>query len=205
MGTSNFYYRNASKVFAIGLNYEQPILDEDGNETDENENVSCESFEYEEQIENVKYHMEENKGKFHFSDYEQKSQLDNRNFCASYVGSLSANKNFGDVNIDVQINAFSRAGYYEGACLDWELCVNVDGNGNDSDDIEDVTYFVENTSSRNMNDGMLKIQAKNAQKWANKISDELIAAVEKSFEISSTCFVRVATFSNGETIYQKCE
>ncbi len=203
MSTNNFYYRNASKVFAIGLDYEQPMLDDDGNETDENENVSCESWEYEEQIENVQYHMEQNKGKFTYSDYEQKSQLDNRNFCASFVGSLSIAKNFGDVNVDVQLNCFSRAGYYEGACLDWELNINVDGN--DSDDIDDVTYFVENTSSYNMNEGMLKIQAKNAQKWANKIKDELIAAVEKSFENSSTCFVRVATFSNGETIYQKCE
>lgn len=193
MATNNFYYRNASKVFAIGLDYEN----EDG------ENVSCDEFEYDMEIENVQYHMDENKGKFHYSEYERKSQLDNRNFCARYIASLTANKKIGDIDIEIEINAFSRAGYYEGACLDWELNINVDGN--DSDDIDDVTYFVENTSSRNMNEGMLKIQAKNAQKWANKVKDELVALVEKSFENSSTCFVRVATFSNGETIYKKCE
>jgi hypothetical protein len=205
MSTGNFYYKNASKVFAIGLSYEQPILDEDGNETDENESVSCDEFQYQEQIANVQYHMEENKGKFSYSDYEQKSQSDNRNFSARFVGSLSASKYFGDVNIDIQINAFSRSGYYEGACLDWELCVNVDSTS--YEDVDEIEYDFENgyVRSNNMNEGMLKIQAKNAQKWANKVKAELIEAVEKAFEKSSTCFVRVATFSNGETIYQKCE
>lgn len=205
MGTSNFYYRNASKVFAICLDYEQPILDEDGNETDENETVSCSEIEYSEQIENVQYHMQENKGVFSYSESEINSQFDNRNFCARFVGSLSANKKFGDVYVDIQINAFSRAGYYEGACLDWELSIDVDQYNYDN--IEDVLSDLKdcNITSYTMNVGMVKIQSKNIQKWLIKVKDELVKLVEKSFENASTCFVRVGTFSNGETIYRKCE
>lgn len=204
MGTSNFYYRNASKVFAIGLDYEKNVIDEDGNETNETENVSCESYEYEEQIENVQYNLQENKGKFSYSEYETKSQSDNRNFSASFIASLSTNKSFGDVNVEVEINCFSRSGYYEGACLDWELNINVDGTT--EDDVDCIqSCFVDRYTYSDMNAGLLKIQGKNAQKWANKIKNEIVEVVEKSFELSSTCFVRLATFSNGETIYQKCE
>lgn len=204
MGTSNFYYRNASKVFAIGLDYETNVIDEDGNETDEMKTVSCESYEYDEQIENVKYHLEENKGKFSYSECETKSQSDNRNFEASFIASLSTNKSFGDVNVEVEINCFSRSGYYEGACLDWELNINVDGTT--EDDVEGIqSCFIDGYTYSDMNAGLLKIQGKNAQKWANKIKNEIVEVVEKSFELSSTCFVRLATFSNGETIYQKCE
>lgn len=195
MSTSNFYYKNASKVFAIGLDYEN----------EEGENVSCDEYEYIEQIENVQYNMELNKGEFYYNETDRNSQTNNRNFEASFIGSLSVSKNFGDVNVDVQINAFSRAGYYEGACLDWELELNVDSYSDD--DIEGVSYAFEHgyLCSDNMNAGMLKIQAKNAQKWAKKAMNEIVELIEKSFEKSSTCFVRVATFSNGETIYKKCE
>ena len=195
MGTSNFYYRNASKVFAIALDYQN----------EEGENVSCDEYEYDEQIENVQYYLDENKGDFSYSESERNSQYGNRNFNASFIGSLSTSKKFGDVDVDVQINCFSRAGYYEGACLDWEVELKVDSYSDD--DINGVSYAFENgyLYSDNMNAGMMKIQAKNAQKWANKAKDALVEVVEKCFEKSSTCFVRLGTFSNGETVYRKCE
>ena len=202
MATSNFYYKNASKVFAIGLDYERPILDDDYNETEENEIVSCDEFEYKMQIENIQEQLKENKGIFDYSEYEKNSQLDNRNFSASYIGTLSISKNFGDNNVEVNINCFSRAGYYEGACLDFETEIIMDNY--ETDNTEDVEDGFEYSNYFDINKGMGKIQARNAQKWANKIHSLMVETVEKTFENCSTCFKKVATFSNGETIYEKC-
>jgi len=175
MATSNFYYVNASKVFAIGL--------------------GCETEECEDIIENVKYILEENKGKFSYSENERESQNDSRNFSAHFIGSLSTNKNFGDV--DIQINCFYRIGYYDGACLDWELELTVNG-----DDTEDIESSFENVYS-DLNVGMLKIQGNNASKWSKKVIDQLSETVETVFANCSTTMVKVATFSNGETIYKE--
>ena len=43
MGTSNFYNKNASRVYVVLESYESPILDENGDETDELETVCPDS------------------------------------------------------------------------------------------------------------------------------------------------------------------
>ncbi len=205
MGTSNFYYRNASKVYAIGLDYEQPIFDEDGNETDEVETVSCESFEYDNQCDYIFELLKEFHGKNGFDIFqnERRSRYDNRSFSALYIGTISKQKWFGDVNIDIEINCFSRCGYYEGACLDWEIVLDLGGIEYEHkyEDVRDV--FVNSVYSK-MNNGMLSIQGGNAQKWVDKAIDSMVEIVENCFTKGSTTFQRVATFSNGETIYEKC-
>ena len=207
MGTSNFYYRNASKVFAIGLDYEQPILDEDGNETDEMESVSCETWEYDEQRDYIFELLKEFHGKNGFDVFqnERRSQLDNSNFSAGYIATISKQKYFGDVNCDVEINCFYRCGYYEGACLDWEIVADFEGITYDKRDVDVLDIFAESVYTRTMNAGMLKIQGTNAQKWFDKTINEMINIVEDCFTKGSTTFQRVATFSNGETIYEKCD
>ena len=193
MATGNFYYKNASKVFAIGLDYKN----EDG------ENVSCESWEYNETLEYIREQLELNEGVFCFSAGDVKSAFDNRNFNARGIGSLTIEKYFGDVCVGITVNCFSRCGYYEGACLDWETEVYV--NSTSDDDIACVSEIFEGESYHSdMNIGMLKIQAKNAQKWANKAHSNMVGIIENVFENCSATFNKVATFSNGETIYEKC-
>jgi len=206
VSTNNFYYRNASKVFAIGLDYEQPMLDDDGNETDENEIVTPDEYEYKDQLNYIAELLtESNKGKFSFVvDDDIRSQHDNRNFNAISIGSLRIDKYFGDVNIDVRVNIFSRSGYYEGACLDYEYQFDVDGVECDdiNENIQDL--FTCNVTSYSLNGGMLKIQGRNAQKWFDKTIKEMTNIIEDCFEKGSTSFNYLGSFSNGEAIYQKC-
>jgi hypothetical protein len=54
-----------------------------------------------------------------------------------------------------------------------------------------------------MNAGLRKIQARNAEKWANSIKDSLISTVEKIFTEQSMPLAVTARFSNGETHYAK--
>ena len=202
MGTSNFYYKNASKVFAIGFNYEHPILDDDLNETGETEVVECEQFEWDEQIDAVKEEIKNNKSDFYYSESEKVSKLDNRSFPASFIASLSASKQFGDNFVEIQLNCFSRSGYYEGACLDYETEIFMDNF--ETDDVEDVLFGFQYSNYFGINVGMGKIQARNAQKWAKKTHAKMVEIIEKSFQNTSASFQKIATFSNGETIYQKC-
>ena len=57
MGTGNFYYQNASKVYAICMNREMPVLDEEGNETDEMEDYYPEEWEVNDTLEYIQEEM----------------------------------------------------------------------------------------------------------------------------------------------------
>jgi hypothetical protein len=54
-----------------------------------------------------------------------------------------------------------------------------------------------------MNKGLQVLQNKNAIKWAEKTKTELIELIEEVFTKVSEPLNVVASFSNGETIYQK--
>ena len=54
-----------------------------------------------------------------------------------------------------------------------------------------------------MNQGLLKIQQRHAEVWVDRAKDQLIALTEQVFEQVSMPLRVVATFSNGETIYEK--
>lgn len=204
MGTNNFYYRNASKVYSICESDEQPVIDEDGNETEEMETYTPDEFDCNEQLNFIKQQLEENKGKFNFCDRERKSEFDNRNFPSTYIGTLWIEKYYGDICVELEINCFARAGYYDAACLDWEIEFKFDG-GCTCDDTDSVNeLFVYGVNSYTMNKGMLVIQGRNCDIWADRTKDELVSIVEKVFENCSTTYNKVATFSNGETIYEKC-
>ena len=105
---------------------------------------------------------------------------------------------FGDLEVELQIVAKMRSGYYEGASLDFEFTI-FDGNSfSDSDDA--VLYAFDQSD---MNNGMKVIQQRNAERWVDIAKDQLIALTERVFEDVSMPLRVVATFSNGETIYEK--
>jgi len=192
MGTSNFYYRNASKVFAICESGEQSKLDDDGNETD----FKC-------KIDKIKEQLEEKLKEFNFLDNEVRSQFENRNFPSTYIGTIYQTKKFGDIECEVEIICFARSGYYDGACLDWELNINLDNcNCDDTDSIFET--FVYNCTSYSMNKGMLVIQGRNCDKWVNATKDKMVELIEGVFTKCSTPLNVVGRFSNGETLYEKC-
>jgi hypothetical protein len=107
---------------------------------------------------------------------------------------------YGDLEVEVQIVAKMVSAYYEGASLDFEFTIFDGYEFSDSDDA--VEYLFGNNCSC-MNQGLLKIQQRHAERWADRTKDQLIALTEQVFEQVSMPLRVVATFSNGETIYEK--
>jgi hypothetical protein len=194
MGASNFYNRNAKNVYAVLMDYEDVVFDEDGNETEETQMVCCEEWDYKDLTDYVKELMDE---QTLFKAVERVEFYNNRNYEATGIKSLVAYKTFGNVEVEVLLTAVIRSGYYEGANLDWELNYYA---GSGYDDILDLTYEFE---SQYENQGMAKIQKRNAEKWATKIGEQMVEELERIFTQVSKPLEVVARFSNGETIYKE--
>lgn len=194
MGASNFYNRNAKNVYAVLMDYEDVVFDEDGNETEETQMVQCESWDYDNLIDYVTELMDE---QTLFKAVERVEFYNNRNYEATGIKSLASYKTFGNVEVEVLLTAVIRSGYYEGANLDWELNYYA---GSGYDDILDLTYEFE---SQNENQGMAKIQKRNAEKWATKIGEQMVEELERIFTQVSKPLEVVARFSNGETFYKE--
>lgn len=194
MGASNFYNRNAKNVYAVLMDYEDVVFDEDGNETEETQMVACESWDYDNLVDYVTELMDEQKV---FNSVDRVEFYNNRNYEATGIKSLVSYKSFGDVEVEVLLTAVVRSGYYEGANLDWEINYYA---GSGYDDILDLTYEFE---SQYENQGMAKIQKRNAEKWATKVGEQMIEELERIFTQVSKPLEVVARFSNGETIYKE--
>jgi hypothetical protein len=202
MGTSNFHNVNAYNVYAVLMNYEQPMYTDTGEETDETETVACETWEVEEFIDNIRTQAEALTVGSNFKYYKNLEMADPhslRSYESTPLFQLYHQKDFGDVNIQVNINCVLRHAYYEGASLDWYLTCTY---GNNTELIEDMDYEIDEYIS-DMNAGLRKIQARNAEAWATSVKDSLIEAVEKLFTENSMPLVVTARFSNGETHYAK--
>lgn len=206
MGTSNFHYKNASRVYAVLMNYEDEILDENGEPTGETETRYPERYEVDDLKDFIKNEIEDLENGRYYNWVKDSNEL--RSFPSSYLGSLRTYKPYGDIGVEVYIHAFLRSGYYEGACLDWTLQVDINGYGEYIGD-EDIPYAVEeikeNTSSY-MSKGLRTIIANKVEKWIRSEADRLSGIMENIFSRNSDVEMRkVATFSNGETIYEKIE
>lgn len=123
-----------------------------------------------------------------------------RNYPCTNFFEMGKSKNFGDVEVTFDIIMQLVGGYYEGATLDWECNVKIDGYEVDEDSVEEEFLY-----QTNMNGGLKTIQAKNIVKWIEKTKAEAIEMVEKAFRESSEEYGRLGTFSNGESIYIKVE
>lgn len=172
---------------------------------------NCEDFEVNDLKSYISELAQEKKGNF---KYQKESGSDNdRNYCASYLFSLNAFKSFGDIEVECKITAKLVGAYYEGASLDWDFEIYNGGewsaveNGyytvtekNIVEDLFDVGYNQHSYS--NMSSGLRTIHAKTATKWAEKTKTEMVDLIESIFEQVSNPLQVVATFSNGETIYE---
>lgn len=196
MGTSNFYYKNASKVFAINMSREVPVLDDEGNETDETETQHPEQWECQDTLDYIAEQME---GAEH--NFNRVTGWNNdapRSFPSTFIGKWWMEKSYAGVPIEVQIIATANSGYYEGACLDYDIKTFVSGNEYDEVDPCDLSYH------GNINNGLAKIIAPKANKWIEETKEQLSNDLEKLFaEVCGIVLEKVATFSNGETVYKQ--
>ena len=117
---------------------------------------------------------------------------------ASNLFSYRMSKWYGDLEVELQIVAKMVSGYYEGASLDFEFTIF------DGYEFSDSDNSVENLFSNScMNQGLLKIQQRHAVRWVDRAKSKLTVLIEQVFEQVSMPLRVVATFSNGETIYEK--
>jgi hypothetical protein len=195
MGTSNFHNVNASKIFAVLMPYETPVLDEDFNETDELEIRECDEFDLEYLVYSIINDMKELGDNLYYHFKDKKSFDDSR-----YLGSLTKEKVFDDMNVLVYVHAFVRSGYYEGANLDWECDISIDDDkevffDNKYDELKDI-YSILKDKNKN------KRVIKSIDNWIIKTKTSLIEKMESIFEKNSSMQLTVcAKFCNGETIY----
>ena len=201
MGTNNFHKTNATKYYAVLMDYEQPVLDDDGNETSETETVSCQDFDYENELDYINDMVQELcKAKTYLYNENGFCSSELRSYPVKELGVVSNYKRFGDMEVAVRISLLLRNGYYEGSNLDYELQYEFVDNGNEYDEPDFTDDFQYHSR---MSKGLATIQAKNAEKWAKKAMETLINDIEAMYEKISMPLNCVARFSNGEAIYEK--
>ncbi len=220
MGASNFARGNTSKVFAVLMDREEKYSkcseceekywEWEGNYVEEGdtdcpdcdckdciehgtEYRSAERYEYEDFKEYLRETAKESKKQFLY--LEEEGSDNDRNYCATNLFSYSISKMFGDIEIEVKIIGQIVSAYYEGASLDFV----VEFNGEENEELD----FYWDFDNSDMNRGLQVLQNRNAIKWAEKTKTELIELIEEVFTKVSEPLNVVASFSNGETIYQK--
>jgi hypothetical protein len=181
MGTSNFYYRNARALYPLFIG-----MDED----------EAEMFDYDDQVQNIAEHIDE---LFNLDAVENRVHEMDRNFPSRSLGHKRVSKMFGDVEVDVKITVIIRAGYYEGACLDYEIEY---GDSDYYDYIDDIRDWHKYGIS-DMNAGMCAIQERNARKWLSDQADKMTDEIEAVFAKITTPYRCISRASNGETFYEK--
>jgi hypothetical protein len=199
MGTSNFYNKNASRVFAVLMDYEQPIIDEDGNETDETGYISPDQWEYDDFISDIKSIL--NNCPMFFRADEGNNSHNLRSFEGRVLGSYIEDRTLLNVSLEVQITCILRSGYYEGANLDWEITYYIDGY--EHDEIGNAVEEWEYQANKEFNQGLCKIHKSNAEASLTQLTDKLIEHVENIYTEASMPLKVVARFSNGETMYER--
>lgn len=182
------------------MNYEQPILDAEGEETDEMENCAPESWECDDFMNMLKEDAQDlaiTKGLSYYANCDTDPH-ELRSYSSIPLFQFYKNKKFGDIDVTVNINCVVRVAYYEGASLDWYITYDAcDINMHEVDFLADAEY------QSNMPAGMIKIQCKNAERFASNMTEELIETVEEFFKQKSMPLAVTARFSNGETHYAK--
>lgn len=233
MGASNFARGNTSQVFAVLMNEERKVsicnscgekafedfdyveiggtCYECGSDDIEHtiEDKAPESYDYEDFKEYLRETAKE-KAKDTYTYRKQEKSDNDRNYCATDLFSLSTYKMYGDIEVNLTITGQIVSAYYEGASLDYRLEVyngsedcEVDRNSSVADILDDLFAPKYDHYNSYMNQGMRRIQMKNATKWAEKETEKMIELIEEIFTEVSMPLTVIAQFSNGETIYAK--
>ena len=183
MGASNFYNKNASRIFACELE---------------------EEWSFNDLFENLRLTLEE---EFRFTGFSEPENDGDRSYPMNYIADKRVIHEYKDFTIYVTIKAGIRSAYYEGCNLDWHLEYDWDYGFNE-DMTPDFfqTSFLKEDLEHNL--GYSEENASRYALWASKkleqlgqgLIDELEAVYAKHCGIE---LKRVATFSNGESIYEE--
>lgn len=138
---------------------------------------------------------------FDISDY-LKSYYELRSFPTVSVGSFEEDLTYLNHWFRCQINIFHRAGYCEGSNLDYEVTWYCDQD--DYEFVSDVIsalndeYYYHKTGR-----GLWRIHRDSLENKLDALQKQLVAKVEVLLERVTTPYVITASFSNGETWYER--
>ena len=149
--------------------------------------------------ENVMHELADDKCWISISDLKLETEL--RSFPATSIGLFQDYIFIGQEEVMISVVAMTRSGYYEGFNLDYEVAINQ--NYSDYEDgkevLDDMYEYIPS---------MRGLITMNRAKWTNDI-DEAVKAftdrLEHVFSMYADGMKVVATFSNGETIYERIE
>jgi len=182
MATRNFYNKNAKHIYAL-------IPDK-----------FTDKFALNFVVDNIEFELDKLKKLLNAHEGMEIREY-NRNYPEKIIGSFGVEKYICDIELYININVIMRAGYYEGANLDYDyrFCVN----SWDYDNIPDACdEFIHQYFKVYNNAGMAKIQAKNAEKWFESTISTAIDAVKDILKKECSHVLEVAAvFSNGEALY----
>jgi hypothetical protein len=192
MATPNFASpENASKYYVVLTSYE----DEESGEV-----RYPEYWEYEDFKDNMVSLIEE----LPFNVYESGFIDNSRSYASTELTSLHNSKCFGDVEVGITVVAILTGAYYDGATLDY--LVKFECSGYETDSIDDLLETFVDPYYSDMNEGMLKIQSKNAERFLEEELEAMSSKLEEVYErVSEHKLNCVGVFSNGEAVYESAE
>jgi len=199
MATPNFAApENASNYFAICMSYERPVLDDDGEETEEMETVQPDEWEVEDTISNLKEALKNSVKETDFwyvSNYDLRDT--NNSYACTALGKIYTSKMYGDVEINLEIIPIIQSAYYEGATLDFLIYYDGERYDDSRDFLNDLFSW-----DSDMPKGMQVIQEKHANVWIENSIENISNILNKLFQEQAQYeLVKTCQFSNGEAIY----
>ena len=193
MGTSNFYKVNADKYYAVHMN------DEDGNYTD---------IDFDFETERIDQELE-SRGYMNVNSKYPPRRSDDAQFLAEL--SVSDPEDLFDIGVTVLL----RAGYYEGANLDWELNIVPPMEWEDFSEFQDMNLKEQRDMVYNelLEAGDRGYIDRKYLKQYEQITDALSETIENVIEklhrdfgqIAQHTLIRTATFSDGTSIYSEVQ
>lgn len=181
MGTSNYYNKNASSIYAI-----DEVEDE---------------FVYEDIVENITYSLKElAKVKNRDCSKTSKEVTELKNYPSTAIVDYETSFNYCNEDITIRLTTMTTSGYYYGMNLDYEVSIFCDSFSDKYDNAESLIYDIKEYSD---NKTLLKLHLSNLENKIEKILKELIDEVESVFKENTEKLEVEAVSSSGETIYKK--
>jgi len=229
MGTPNFASpSNASEYFVVCTNTEEEYkeceecnhrhyaYDYNLDTLDECEN-GCESPTFEEnsethypeeyEIEDIQENLNTELSSLGYDTVESYVKNYGNSYCLTGLRELYISKQYGDIEIKLEVTTVMQSAYYEGATLDWLVTIGgvnyMTGSNYDSDldDILDDLFDYQYNSD--MSAGLCKIMKGYAETWIEQQISEISEKVEEVFRtFSEHRLHRKGVASNGEAFYE---
>lgn len=193
MGTRNFSQKNASRIFAFGMedDYEDFMFDDDIQYAEDYITEQAKT-------DLPDYRATDGKYLNHTPHY-------SRDIEGTQIVMLSNYFSFMGVEFSIGITVFASSGYYEGANYDWDLTIGMGDYYAKAEDIDTSEYadHLEYALGSELK-GLAKANAFKLKNKMDREAKKLSEQVEKYLSALCTDELRcIGGFSNGEGVYER--